>query len=149
MRVGVAGIPGAWSTEQVRAAPARRHQDSFGFDLAECSYDMATGAVSWEGTDLGRLDGVVVKKLGSTTDPLTLPRVHLLQQLEFRGVRVFSPARAIADVQDRLRMSQVLAQGGLPLPRTVVTESVTTAADVVECWGKAIVKLSIPRRGVA
>lgn len=66
--------------------------------------------------------------------------MQLLQQLEYRGVRMFSPADGVREVNDRYQMTQRLAQVGLPLPRTVVTESVEAATDVVEDWGRVVVK---------
>jgi ribosomal protein S6--L-glutamate ligase len=140
VQIGVAGIPGAWSTETLGVALAARGVTVTVFSLADCSLDLGRRAVWYDGRDLGQLNGVVVKKLGDSTDPLDAARIRYLQQLEFSGVRVFSPARAIGEVNDRLRMSQILAQRGLPLPRTVVTESVEAAADVIEDWGRAVVK---------
>jgi tetrahydromethanopterin:alpha-L-glutamate ligase len=140
LRIGIAGIPGAWSTEQLRAALCRMDVESPVFNLAECSLDLETGAV-WSGErDLGTLDGVIVKKLGPEVNPLTATRIPLLRQLESRGVRVFSSSSAIAEANDRFGMTQRLAQAGIPLPRTVITESLDTAARVVARWDRTVLK---------
>ncbi len=140
LRVAVAGIPGAWSTERLERALEGVGAETFTFSLGECTLSMAEGAVLLGDQDLGTLDGVVVKKLGRSGEAAAPSRVHLLQQLEFRGVRVFSPSAGIREVNDRYQMTQRLAQAGLPLPRTVVTESVEAATDVVEDWGRVVVK---------
>jgi tetrahydromethanopterin:alpha-L-glutamate ligase len=147
LRVAVAGVPGAWSTERLRDALAACGADALVVDVSACGADLIEGSVLFEGMDLGTLDAVVVKKLGATTDPLMPTRVHLLHQLEHRGVRVFSRARAIADVNDRYRMTQRLGQSGVPIPRTVVTESVWTADLVIREWGRVVVKPLFTSKG--
>lgn len=147
MRVAVAGIPKAWSTELLRSALIELGVDSFSFSLADCLNDFRTRSVLLGGLDLGELDGVVVKKLGATSDRITPTRVQLLRQLEHRGVRVFSPANAIAEANDRYWMSQRLAQASILIPRTVVTEDLESAADVVESWGKVVLKPLFTSKG--
>jgi len=139
-RVAVAGIPGAWSTERLERALEGAGAETFTFSLGDCTFSLTEGTVLLGDQDLGTLDGLVVKKLGRSGEAAAPSRVQLLQQLEFRGVRVFSPADGIREVNDRYQMTQRLAQVGLPLPRTVVTESVEAATDVVEDWGRVVVK---------
>jgi tetrahydromethanopterin:alpha-L-glutamate ligase len=147
LRVAVVGVPGAWSTERLRDALAACGAETITVDPAGCVLDLAEGTVSFEGLDLGTLDGAVVKKLGATADPLTPSRVHLLHQLEHRGVRVFSRARAIAEVNDRYRMTQRLGQSGIPIPHTVVAESVWAADVVIREWGRVVVKPLVTSKG--
>jgi ribosomal protein S6--L-glutamate ligase len=147
-RIGVAGIPGAWSTDRLTAALTERGARAFAFDLQSCSFDLGDGSVRLDGKDLCRLDAVVVKKLGSTTDPLTPHRVQMLRQMEFRGVRVFSPADAVAEVNDRYRMTQRLRLAGIPMPRTIVTEDIDLAAEVIEDWGRAVLKPIFTSKGL-
>lgn len=64
MRVAVAGIPGAWSTERMEQALLRADVEAFTFRLADCTFSLAEGTVLLGERDLGMLDGVVVKKLG-------------------------------------------------------------------------------------
>jgi len=147
LRVAVIGVPGAWSTERLRDALEACGADAITVDAAACAVDLTGGAVWCEDLDLGTLDGAVVKKLGGTTDPLTPSRAHLLHQLEHRGVRVFSRAQAIAEVNDRYRMTQRLGQRGIPIPRTVVAESVWGADQVIRDWGRVVVKPLFTSKG--
>jgi len=147
LRVAVVGVPGAWSTERLRDALAARGADAMTVDPAACTVDLTEGTVTFEGTDLGTLDGVVVKKLGSTSDPLMPSRVQILHQLEHRGVRVFSRACAIAEVNDRYRMTQRLGQSGIPIPRTIVADSVWAADLVIREWGRVVVKPLFTSKG--
>jgi|AmaraimetFIIA100_FD_contig_71_1003076_length_2556_multi_5_in_0_out_0_2 ribosomal protein S6--L-glutamate ligase len=147
LRVAVVGVPGAWSTERLRDALAASGADAITVDPAACAVDLTEGTITFEGLDLGTLDAVVVKKLGSTTDPLTPARVHLLLQLEHRGVRVFSRARAIAEVNDRYRMTQRLGQSRIPIPRTIVADSLWAADLVIREWGRVVVKPLFTSKG--
>lgn len=147
LRVGVAGIPGAWSTERLRSAVHAAGAETVACSLADCVADLRTGGVWVAGMDLGALDGVVVKKLGLTTDPLTPSRVHLLRQLEGRGVRVFSPAGAIAQANDRHWMSLRLSQASIPTPQTVITERVDEAAEIVARWERVVIKPQFTSKG--
>jgi ribosomal protein S6--L-glutamate ligase len=121
--------------------------ESLIFPLSECSLDLKTGVVSWEGKDLSELDGIVVRKLGDPVDPLTPSRVNLLYQLSSQGVKVLSSPQAIEKANDRYRMSLKLSQAGIPIPETVITESVDEASCVVEDWGKAILKPLFTSKG--
>lgn len=147
LRIAVAGVPGAWSTERLRDALAARGADVLVVDVAACAVDLAAGTVTFDGLDLGTLDGLIVKKLGATTDPLMPSRVQVLHQLEHRGVRVFSRARAIAEVNDRYRMTQRLGQSGVPIPRTVVAESLWAADLVIREWGRVVLKPLFTSKG--
>ena len=145
LRVAVAGIPGAWSTDRLAEALAEAGAETFAFRLADCTLSLTEGAVLLDDRDpddrdLGTLDGLVVKKLGHSGEAAAASRVQLLQQLEVRGVRMFSPADGIREVNDRYQMTQRLAQAGFPLPRTIVTEAVETASDIVQDWGRVVVK---------
>lgn len=147
LRVAVAGVPGAWSTEQLGTALRALGAETTVFHLGDCVFDITRGTVSLDGRDLRELHGLVVKKLGGTGEAAATSRLRLLQQLEYQGVRVFSPVRAIAEVQDRYSMTQRLAQAGLPLPRTVVVEGLDAAAACVEEWGQAVVKPIVTSKG--
>ncbi len=147
LRVGVAGIPGAWSTEHLRQALEKCGCETLTFRASDCVVELPGGAVRHDGVDLGDLDAVVVKKLGATTDPAAPSRAHLLMQLEARGVRVFSPAAAIAEVQDRYRMTWCLSQAEIPIPRTIVTESVQEAVAAIRRWNRAVVKPLFTSKG--
>ncbi len=147
MRIWVAGVPGGWSGDRMRAALSAMKIETQLVNLSECSLDVRTATVRHGTEELSQLDGLVVRKLGDPTDPLTPYRVNLLRALEARGVRVFSPSRAIQEANDRYRMTLRLAIAGIPIPDTVVTESIDEAAELVERWGSAVVKPLFTSKG--
>lgn len=140
LRVGVAGVPGAWSTERMCAALEREGIQSFTFSLADCLHDLNASTVVLEGYDLSALDGIVVKKLGSQQDPALRLRLHVLRALERQGVRIFSRPSVIDAVMDRYHMTMRLVEGGIPIPPTVSCESEATMSAAVQRMGSALLK---------
>jgi tetrahydromethanopterin:alpha-L-glutamate ligase len=147
MKIWVAGLPGGWSGERMVAALSSVKVDTKLISLADCSHEILSGRVTCQGEDLCSLDALVVRKLGDPIDPLTPSRLNLLRTLERRGVKVFSSAAAIDEANDRYRMSLQLAEAGIPLPETIVTESLDEAVSLVERWGRVVVKPLLTSKG--
>jgi len=147
MKIWVAGIPGGWSSDKMVAALKKLRVDCQLFSLSDCSFDLTSGAVFWQGYDLSKLDGVVVRKMGDPADPLTPFRVNMLYQLAAKGVRIFSPPKFIDDINDRYRMTRLLTGSGIPMPETIVTESLDTACEMIDRWGKAVLKPVFTSKG--
>lgn len=147
MKIWVSGIPGGWSSEKMVTALKRNRVDCQLFTLSDCTYDLSTGTVTYNGYDLAQLDAIVVRKMGDPADPLTPFRVNLLHQLAAKGVRIFSPPKFIDEVNDRYRMTRLLSSGGIPMPETIITESIESAYEVVERWGKTVLKPVFTSKG--
>lgn len=140
MNIGVAGIPGAWSSERLAAALRDRGAEVFVFSLSGVVHDLTGGGVTLDGRDLGALDGVVVKKLGDQSSAWSRLRLHALRALEARGVRVFSPVDAIDRAMDRYRMTMLLAEAGLPVPPTLSAERGAALVAAIVAVGDGVVK---------
>jgi ribosomal protein S6--L-glutamate ligase len=82
---------------------------------------------------------MIVVKLASQDDPGRL-RLHMLRELERRGVRVFSPADVIEKVMDRYALNMALARAGFPLPHTVSFEVLFGLASSGLALGRSVVK---------
>lgn len=147
LAVAVAGVPGAWSSESLAEALRTQGASSSVVALDACVHDISRNEVYHEGRPLSGLDGLVVKKLGDTRGPRVEERIQMLEALELRGVRVISRPESIARAVDRYRMTRILSDAGIPMPRTIVTESIDEAADAVECWGKAVLKPVFTSKG--
>jgi len=140
MKVAVAGVPGAWSTERMREALERAGTESFVFSLADCLHDLNRGTVTIDGIDLSQVDGIVVKKLASQDDPAGRLRLHMLRQLESGGVRVYNRPDAIDLVSDRYRMTMTLIEAGLPVPETFSFETETGLMEALRALKSGVVK---------
>jgi ribosomal protein S6--L-glutamate ligase len=140
LRVPVAGIPGAWSSERMCEALRSQGMESFVFDLGDCLHDLSGRKVTLEGRDLSEFNGIVVKKLASQEDPAARLRLHLLRELEAAGVRIFSAANVIERVMDRYWMNMTMVSAGLPLPPTFSLEVPSGLMEAVNTLGTAVVK---------
>lgn len=139
-KIAVVGIPGKWSTEALADALEAKTGFRLVIDMADVTADLETGTVMANGTDLGSLDGVVVKKITETYSPNSLDRLELLRLVEAAGTRVFSPAVNILRLIDRLACTVTLRNGDIPMPETRVTENVDHAIAAVKAFGAAVFK---------
>lgn len=139
-RIGVIGIPGKWSTEVLADALEARTGFRLVIDMGRVSLDLSRQRLMFEGHDLCELDGLVVKKISAEYSPNTLDRVELLRVAERAGVRVFSGAENIIRLINRLSCTVTLRNADIPMPETVVTESVDEAFSAVKAFGEAVFK---------
>jgi ribosomal protein S6--L-glutamate ligase len=140
MRVAVAGVLGAWSSEHMRQALIASGIDSFVFSLGDCLHDLTGDRVTLAGHDLCDLDGIVVKKLAPQDSAAARLRLHMLRTLERQGVRVFSPPDVVEEAMDRYWMNSRLAAAGLPLPHTISFETREGLKSAVTQLGDVVVK---------
>jgi tetrahydromethanopterin:alpha-L-glutamate ligase len=140
LRIGVVGVPGGWSTEALADALEARTGYRLVVDMAEVSLDLAARSLRWRDVDLTGLDGVVLKKVGDVYGPDMLDRLELLRWLEESGVRVFSPARNVVRLVDRLSCTVTLSSAGIAVPPTVITEDLRVAETAIQDYGAAVLK---------
>jgi tetrahydromethanopterin:alpha-L-glutamate ligase len=147
LRVGVVGVPGAWSTERLAEALARAGAHSSVVDLGACALRLPGSAVYSGGRALA-LDAAVVKKIGDTAEGWSVrERIQILRHLEAGGVPVWSSPDRLEAALDRYRMTIELAAAGIPLPETVITEDVDEAVAAVERFESAVLKPLFTSKG--
>lgn len=139
-RIGVVGIPGAWSTEALVSAFKDRQSECLLIDPSEVRVDFSRGTAFSGGVDLGELDAIVVKKLGAEYSPDLLDRIEVLNYLEAKGVRFFSSPARIGRLINRLSGTVLLTSAGVPMPPTSVTESIEEGLAAVTAFGEAVLK---------
>jgi len=139
-RIAVIGTPGKWSTEVL----ADHLEQLTGFrcvvDMSRVVLELETGKLHYQDLVLNDLDGIIIKKISETYSPAADDRIRMLASLEADGVRCFSRPGQVGRLINRLEGTAALARGGVPLPPTRVTESVEAALDVIQEFGKAILK---------
>ena len=145
-KVAVVGIAGGWSSERLLDALQERTGFRCLVDMAQVRCDLATGRAYFDEVDLTALDGLVIKKVGVEYSPELLDRLELLRFIASQGPRIFSPPASIIAMLDRLSCTVTLVAGGIPMPPTVVTESVEQAARAVERMGRSVLKPCTPPR---
>lgn len=139
-KIAVVGVPGGWSSELLADAVERKTGFRLLVDMEDVVMDFTKGTLFYKGHDLGQMDGIILKKLGPVYSPDLLDRLEMLRYLEEKGMRIFSPAKSIMGLLDRLSCTVSLQSAGAPMPPTVITESVEEAAKVVREYGRAIFK---------
>jgi tetrahydromethanopterin:alpha-L-glutamate ligase len=140
LRIGVIGLADGWSTAQLLDAVEARTGYRRLIEMQDVVLDLEHGRVLHRGFDLGELDAVIVKKIAKEYSPDVLDRVELLRVLESNGVRVFSRPAAMMRLIDRLACTVQLRIGQIPIPPTVVTESVDEAISAITRYGAAVAK---------
>lgn len=150
-RIAVVGIPGRWSTETLADAIEQRTGFRLVVDMKDVMLDLGAGRLWFDGHDLCRLDGIIVKKISADYSPNTLDRLEMLRVAERAGVRVFSGAENMLRLIDRLSCTVTLRNAGVPMPETRVTEHEDAAVDAVHDFGSAVFKplFSTKARGMA
>jgi tetrahydromethanopterin:alpha-L-glutamate ligase len=140
--IAVIGVAGGWSTERLLDALEARTGRRVLIEMHDVIAEFAGGhpRLVHPTIDLGSLDGVIVKKIAPVYSPDALDRVELLRVLERHGVRVFSRTRNIASLIDRLSCTIELQLGSVPMPATVVTESVGEARAALRRFGAMVAK---------
>lgn len=140
LKIGVVGLPGKWSTETLADAVAAATGHRLVIDMAEVGLDLANRRLLFREHDLCALDALIVKKISAVYSPATLDRLELLRVAEQAGVRVFSRAENMLRLIDRLSCTVSLANAGISMPETRVTESVDAAMAALEAFGSAVFK---------
>ncbi len=139
-RLGVVGIPDGWSTQELMRAVRDATGSALLVDMRHVELDLDRGRVMVDDQDLCELDGLLVKKIAKTYSPDALDRVEILRYVRSRGVRVFSNPDGMMPLIDRLSGTVQLRMGGIPMPKTVITESVDRALGCIERYGRVIAK---------
>lgn len=139
-RIGVIGLADGWSTARLLDAVEARTGYRRLIEMQDVVLDLEHGRVLHHGFDLRELDGVIVKKIASHYSPDVLDRVEMLRVLESVGVRVFSRPASMMRLIDRLSCTVQLRLGQIPMPATVITESVDEAVAATVRYGAAVAK---------
>ena len=140
IKIGVVGTPGGWSSEKLADALAKRTGFRLIIDLKNVCLDLDRKHVWYQGADIFRLDGLMVKKIGAHYSPALLDRLEILRFLHGQGLPVFSNPGNIMGVLNRLSCTITLQNGGIPMPPTTITHDVKMGVSAVENYGESVLK---------
>lgn len=139
-KIGVVGIPGGWSSEKLADAVAERTGFRLLIDPGEVRLDLPSGRALAGGVELNALDGLIIKKIGTSYSPDLLDRLEIFRFLTGLGLPVFSDPLNIIRVLDRLTCTLTLQLAGIPMPPLTITEDAEVALEAVEQYGEAVFK---------
>jgi len=150
-KIGVVGIPGKWSTEVLADEIEALTGFRLVIDITQVVADLATPSIKYQNHCLCDLDAIVIKKISQTYSPAVIDRLEILRFVEKCGVQVFSKPQEIIRLVDRLSCTISLTKAHIPMPPTVITESLEAAFDTVQTFGETILKplFSTKARGMA
>ncbi len=142
--------PEAWSSTQVREALTRRGipYECFTFPrlvarLAYKPYFKVNGI-----SLLDDLDALIIRPIGRGSLEELVFRMDMLYKLERKGFYMVNPPNAIEHCVDKYDILALLEDVGVPVPRTLATESVNEAlAAFDELGGDVVVKPLFGSRG--
>ncbi len=139
-KIAVIGVPGKWSSE----ALADEVEKATGFrlivDMNQVLLDLTNGSLRYKQFDLCQFDALIVKKISTRYSPNSLDRLELLRVAENAGVKVFSSADSMLRLLNRASCTVTLANAGIAMPPTRLTEDFAEALIAVEEFGSAVFK---------
>ena len=139
-RIGVVGLPGKWSTETLADAVEAATGMRLVIDMSDVALDLTAPGLLYGEHNLCELDAIIVKKISREYSPNSIDRLELLRVAEAKGVRVFSPALSMLRLIDRLSCTTTMANAGIPMPPTSITEDIGRAQAAVQQYGSAVFK---------
>jgi ribosomal protein S6--L-glutamate ligase len=139
-KIGVVGLPGKWSTETLADAVETSTGMRLVIDMNNVALDLDGRKLLYGEHNLCELDALVVKKISREYSPNSIDRLELLRVAEAQGVRVFSPALSMLRLIDRLSCTTTMANAGIPMPPTWITEDTAQAEAAVQHYRSAVFK---------
>ena len=96
--------------------------------------------ITMNGEDLSLLDQLIVLDLGANDIGTFFNRVGLLSALTEMGVEVINSVSAILLMRNKAETMRRLVSAGLPVPKTLITESIDDAAKFVQTHFPCVLK---------
>jgi ribosomal protein S6--L-glutamate ligase len=148
MRIAVLASAGAWYFADLRRAAADQHKlSAIPFQVlsssAACCHPTGGNEVrvSASGAELTAFDAVLIRTMPPGSLEQVVFRMDALGRLEAAGTAVINPPRAIECAVDKYLTTARLAAAGLPVPKTIVCQTVEQGlAAFDELGGDAVIK---------
>lgn len=140
VKIAVIGTAGKWSTDALADAVAEKTGHCLVVDMSQVVYDLATARLYYQEHNLCAFDALIVKKISSRYNAHSLDRLEMLRVAERAGVRVFNSPQSILKLLNRASCTITLANAGIAMPPTRITEDFSQALIAVEEFGCAVFK---------
>ncbi len=140
-----------WCTTQLRKAMEKRGITPFCFSFSQLVARVsATPATTVDEADITKeLNALIMRPIGRGSLEEIIFRMDLLHRLQRLGMVIVNPPLAIERAVDKFHTVALLEENGLPVPRTVATESAEEALKAFfELGGDVVVKPIFGSRGI-
>ena len=141
----------SWCSAQLKNSLVKHDVLPFCFDFPSLAARVGLKPeVSADATDLLKdLEAIIVRPIGRGSLEEIIFRMDLLHRLERLGMYILNPPAAIERSVDKYYALTLLEEAGLPVPRTIVTESAHRALEAFhELGGDVVVKPIFGSRGI-
>jgi len=141
VRLVILGRDDSWHVQQLAAAGRELGADVLVAPFTRLVGDLSTGKASLRvgDVDLVSFDGVMVRGIPPGSLEQIVFRMDALHRLERAGVRVLNRPSAIETCVDKYLAASCLQSAGLPIPRTIVCESLDEAMNAFHALGGHVV----------
>ena len=139
-KIGVIGVSGSWSSEHLADVVEQKTGGRYLIDMSQVTFNLEENHVGCGDLNLSSFDAFIIKKIGAEYSPDLINRLEVLEFLALNGTPFFSSPTSILNLLDRMTCTLRLKSGGIPIPPTVLTESVDEACQAVQEFGKAVLK---------
>lgn len=135
MQFGILANEHSWYARDLARAAADRGHEAFPIDFRTLCCDVSDSAgvtgCAWSGETLrlNEFGCIIVRTMPPGSLEQVVYRMDALASLERAGTRVVNSPRCIECAVDKYLTTARLAEASLPVPRTVVCESVARAMD--------------------
>lgn len=143
MRLGILGRHDSWHVQKLAEAGRNLGGDVFvaPFERLIGSLTRDSASLKVGAVDLLSFDGVIVRGIPPGSLEQVVFRMDALHRLERAGVRVLNRPSAVEACVDKYLAGSRLQAAGLPVPRTIVCESLDEAMSAfAELGGRIVVK---------
>ncbi|MGE0608542.1 MAG: RimK family alpha-L-glutamate ligase [Pirellulales bacterium] len=140
MHFAVLASPDSWYLKDLTRAAGQRHRISLACFTELAARVQIDGEAVWSaGTQLRDVDGVLVRTMPPGSLEQVVFRMDALARLEAAGILVLNPPKAIETAVDKYLCSARLQAAGLPVPRTIICQTVDDAMAGFEELGQDVV----------
>jgi RimK family alpha-L-glutamate ligase len=141
----------SWSSTRLRDALTKRGIPNVCFSFPQLAASIGVKPyIRTRSTSLtDDLDALLIRPIGRGSLEEIVFRMDMLYKLQRLGFCVINPPEAIEHCVDKYDILAILEENGIPVPRTVVTESVSEALKAFDDLGEdVVVKPLFGSRGV-
>jgi RimK family alpha-L-glutamate ligase len=141
MGIAILGSMDSWHTQQLTRAFEKRGLESIVFSpLRFFSSIGGEFCLSVKGVVLDQCEAVVVRSIPGGSLEQVIYRMDVLHRLERLGIPVINRPGCIEKTVDKFYTSALLQHGGIPTPRTLVTENFDEAMEAFHQFKNVVVK---------
>jgi ribosomal protein S6--L-glutamate ligase len=135
--------PGNYSTKRLREEAEKRGHEVIVVNYAKCyvTIEQNNPVVHYEGENLDDIDAIIPR----IASGLTKYGTAISRQFEMQGIFTTSRSIAINRTRDKLRSSQLLAQAGVDIPKTVFARETADLDDVIDQAGGTPLIIKVAR----